>query len=1493
MRPLLLHVNNANYAEIAADYYECLHAVMGESQYYSMDPFHEGGGAGTMEDYEALYAAMEAAKPGSQWVIQQWQWSATQKYSLTAVPEGRLIVLDLFSDGSPAFDGYNGYAPQDAVFCAIPNFGGRSGLMGRLQNVTDNYFKFKGQYASIKGIGTAPEAIEQTPVTYDLIYQLPWMNGTKPNVADWVANYSIARYGKDNAVVKEAWSLLRQGPLNYGADGIQGPVEDVWAARPNLDANKASSWGVTLANAGGTYTPARRQMLIDAVYKLIDQEDELELVDGSVYKSNYLYDLVEFGGAVMADYAYDLLLGIKAAKNAEGTSGATYIARRDAFLQLILDMDAFRGTNLNFRLGKWTQEARDAAGEVENATTATPNWYEYNNARTILTTWSSPGTNLTDYSYRSWQGLLKDYYYKRWKHYFDNNCQGAEYQYFEWNWAHGKEHYVGQTGISNVDLTEEQDGHTSKYTREPVGNTVEEAVKMLGKYIIPVKKNDGSTYYAYRTFTTDLTGKATVNVIAGSIADFTVCFNLPVDVVGTVTGSFTNGEAVDITKVPVPTTEGTYTATITLTDGTVLSNFTVNVVAPLNGYYYVKYNDQPVFVRNHMASSMLWPYYSMGDKMIGKATGVEASETEKIFLITPSKDGNGYTLSVQGKYMGVAPYNPTSEREYWDHIIFSEDEATAGKYVFEGANLYKLRCLNVKDARYADYAYVGSYGGDPEIFGNDVRANAVNFSFVPVTSYLITVPNEGITTLYLPFNVVLPDGVVAYDICNLSDEKLAENADLMEVVANSGETLKAETAVIIKAEPGRYNLQMTTDDTNAKTSLEGSVLRGSLVDHVLTYHEGDAVKKFLINGDRYDAIRTRTTVPANTCWIEAELKDATIDLNPHYIEIPATDEENPNAPAWKFKVREKGKGLAIVDCIVESSGALTIASEYEFDGEMKEVIALSDKFLYDNKNLTEITLPRTLSDLGASSTTLLFEQDYKGDGVMHQAHPLKEEVMGDATWVMTVDVTIADDAADFNGYGSCLLATKEATLDDWYDDGSMQLYLKKGHSLLIFKLDNADDRYTFKALDEAGNPLAADKITFTLENDGSGTYTAKAVFGKEGDNGEYYYTEPLYYDISAKTSAELNDFATVWSSMPKGIDVAVKFEEKVNSGLLVGCTNLKAIHVEEGNESFKSCEHGVLYNVKKDHVMRFPEGGGHIENGRRHFEVPYTVTRVNAGALHGVDADITFHSNPAILHVAGHEDHMVAKYYLSLEDAAYEKNGVNYAVDFISGNKNTYQTARYERAPLKKKNVFGTFMLPFAPENALDKYDFFELTDASGEGFTFSQVTELKAKTPYIYRLKQDFEVTVAEGDEVENDVFETDEAFTVEYLDKFKPLTEPGFVALGAYVNNYIEMANFPNTGNYYLYSSDDNKLHRVTKKLTYRPYRVLFVWFPENNQETSAPAKLSMRLRGIDGSTTEIDAAQIEGMEESIFYDLMGRRVMNPTNGVYIVNGKKIIVK
>jgi hypothetical protein len=139
-------------------------------------------------------------------------------------------------------------------------------------------------------------------------------------------------------------------------------------------------------------------------------------------------------------------------------------------------------------------------------------------------------------------------------------------------------------------------------------------------------------------------------------------------------------------------------------------------------------------------------------------------------------------------------------------------------------------------------------------------------------------------------------------------------------------------------------------------------------------------------------------------------------------------------------------------------------------------------------------------------------------------------------------------------------------------------------------------------------------------------------------------------------------------------------------------------------------------------------------------------------------------------------------------------------------------------------------------------------------------------------------------------DVFETTDTFTVELLAKFAHDCETEIVPLGAYVNGTIKTSDYPGSY-YYLYQSSTNKFHRVTNTLTYRPYRSFFVWNPKQGQ--GAPAKLSLRIVTNDGESTEITPEQIEGWEESVYYDLQGRRVLNPTNGVYIVNGKKVVIE
>lgn len=42
-----------------------------------------------------------------------------------------------------------------------------------------------------------------------------------------------------------------------------------------------------------------------------------------------------------------------------------------------------------------------------------------------------------------------------------------------------------------------------------------------------------------------------------------------------------------------------------------------------------------------------------------------------------------------------------------------------------------------------------------------------------------------------------------------------------------------------------------------------------------------------------------------------------------------------------------------------------------------------------------------------------------------------------------------------------------------------------------------------------------------------------------------------------------------------------------------------------------------------------------------------------------------------------------------------------------------------------------------------------------------------------------------------------------------------------------------------------------------------------------------------GIESVTDDAECSQ------TIYYDLQGRRVTNPTKGIYIMNGKKVLVK
>lgn len=491
-RPAILDPTCPEFAEVAQHYYARLHEVMGNSRYYSMDPFHEGGTISSgrySEAYKAMYEAMNKnAGPDTKWVIQQWQWTDFQASSLTATPPGRLIVLDLFSDGQAHFERFGGYRPQEAIYCTIPNFGGRTGFMGRLPKMAEGYFQYKAAYPTLHGIGTAPEAIESVPVVYDLLFELPWM-ATQPNVEQWIREYALCRYGTYNADAEQAWLGILHTAMNE-TTSLQGPHEAVMCARPSLEVQTVSTWG-------GTHIFYDREAFTHAVQQLMTSAATIG-TSGSLGAQNMSYDLCDLTRQVMSDYSMTLLEQIRQAHEAGNT--ARFNTLKDQFLQLILDTDRLLGTNRLFRLGRWTTSARAMADETmkfmnngrkaKHAQSASfsakrdalADWLEYANARTLITTWGdfnhSEYGGLRDYSYRQWNGMLSDFYYPRWAYFFSHNLSAPEAGWFpsEWNWAHELD---APWGAETKGTT--RNARPTRYSDKPEGDTYTIAKEILTK----------------------------------------------------------------------------------------------------------------------------------------------------------------------------------------------------------------------------------------------------------------------------------------------------------------------------------------------------------------------------------------------------------------------------------------------------------------------------------------------------------------------------------------------------------------------------------------------------------------------------------------------------------------------------------------------------------------------------------------------------------------------------------------------------------------------------------------------------------------------------------------------------------------------------------------------------------------------------------------------------------------------------------------------------
>jgi len=412
LRPTFLQPTDSRFKEIAALYYKEQEALFGKANYYSMDPFHEAKGIEKVDLDAAGKAVMDAMKkvnPKAVWVVQGWTENPREDM-IKNMKNGDLLVLDLFSECRPMWGmkpslwyREGGYKQHDWLFCMLENFGAKVGLHGRMDQLLDNFYLTKNnpQAEHLKGIGLTMEGIENNPMMFELMTELPWRS-EKFTRMEWLKGYLKARYGVKDNTIEQAWTVLANGILNCPqGNNQQGTHESIFCGRPSLNNFQVSSW----SKMENYYDPTTTE---DAARLM------LQVADKYKGNNNFEYDLVDIVRQSLADrgrIVYNHTI-------ADFRSFDKKAFRKDSkeFLNLLLLQDKLLGTRREFRVGNWIEQARNLGNNEEEK-----NLYEWN-ARVQITTWgnrySANEGGLRDYAHKEWNGILKDFYYKRWEAYW-------------------------------------------------------------------------------------------------------------------------------------------------------------------------------------------------------------------------------------------------------------------------------------------------------------------------------------------------------------------------------------------------------------------------------------------------------------------------------------------------------------------------------------------------------------------------------------------------------------------------------------------------------------------------------------------------------------------------------------------------------------------------------------------------------------------------------------------------------------------------------------------------------------------------------------------------------------------------------------------------------------------------------------------------------------------------------------------------------------------
>lgn len=448
-RPSMIATDTQTYDEYARLFYEAQEFVYGAtSDYYAVDPFHEGGkrptdlSDSTIAD-EVLNSMLEYDKDAV-WVVQGWQSNPTNDLlkGMGDRRENHVLIVDLIKYPIASWTKYNktsyGSTKLDAsefngtpwAWGLLANFGGNPSMHGQMETMVNDILNAQKTSEHMVGLGIISEAQYDNPVMYDLIFDLAWADESF-RLDTWLQGYINRRYGTTSENARTAWNIMKNANYNHGVRY----TNELFGMK-----SKAPQ------DYGKQDIPYGAENLESALRLLLEDFDKFK------NSECYLYDITEMMRQQVSNYAVLKYNEVLDARSPETL--AEFNERKDEFLNSLEVLNEVSATQKEQLGGEWIGKATDQGSKYDDFAVDT---FEMG-AKALITSWGSRSAhaNLKDYGWRNYEGIFKDVYANIWSEYLNrvatnlaNNVavttgNKSRNDYFDlyWQWNLTKQNYT-------------------------------------------------------------------------------------------------------------------------------------------------------------------------------------------------------------------------------------------------------------------------------------------------------------------------------------------------------------------------------------------------------------------------------------------------------------------------------------------------------------------------------------------------------------------------------------------------------------------------------------------------------------------------------------------------------------------------------------------------------------------------------------------------------------------------------------------------------------------------------------------------------------------------------------------------------------------------------------------------------------------------------------------------------------------------------------------